>query len=206
MAAAWIPEDFWSNLFFAGHPTLAKLWGPLIGPLVAVLAFVCSIGNVPLAAVLWNGGISFGGVVSFIFADLIIVPLIVIYAKYYGRRVAAILTVSFYVTMVAAGYVIELVFGPLHLVPTTRHATMGDDAVRWNYTTYLNIVFLVLAAALVWRFYRTGGREMLAMMGGGPDDMAEMEHDHHDEHQHQHQHQHGHSSNGPGPAVHHDHD
>jgi uncharacterized membrane protein YraQ (UPF0718 family) len=188
-AAAWIPDDFWSHLFFSGHPTLAKVWGPLIGPLVAVLAFVCSIGNVPLAAVLWNGGISFGGVVSFIFADLIIIPLIVIYAKYYGRRVAAILTVSFYATMVAAGYVIELLFSPLHLVPTgTRSASMGDDGVRWNYTTFLNIAFLLLAAALVWRFYRTGGREMLAMMGGGPDDMAEMGHDHH----------HGHAAE-PGP-------
>ncbi|HEY2271534.1 MAG TPA: permease [Jatrophihabitantaceae bacterium] len=174
-AAAWIPDDFWSHLFFSGHPTLAKFWGPLVGPLVAVLAFVCSIGNVPLAAVLWNGGISFGGVVSFIFADLIIIPLIVIYAKYYGRRVAAILTVSFYATMVVAGYVIELLFSPLHLVPTgTRSASMGDDGVRWNYTTFLNIVFLLLAAALVWRFYRTGGREMLGMMNGGPDDMADM--------------------------------
>jgi hypothetical protein len=174
-AAAWIPDDFWSHLFFSGHPTLAKFWGPLVGPLVAVLAFVCSIGNVPLAAVLWNGGISFGGVVSFIFADLIIIPLIVIYAKYYGRRVAAILTVSFYATMVVAGYVIELLFSPLHLVPTgTRSVSMGDDGVRWNYTTFLNIVFLLLAAALVWRFYRTGGREMLGMMNGGPDDMADM--------------------------------
>src|SRR3954452_3221806 len=152
-AAAWIPDSFWQSLFFTGHPLAAKIWGPIIGPVVAVLAFVCSIGNVPLAAVLWNGGISFGGVVSFIFADLIIVPIILIYARYYGRRVAAFLTLTFYGTMVAAGYVIELVFTPLQLIPSgPRDASMGNDGVRWNYTTWLNIVFLLLAAALVWRF------------------------------------------------------
>ncbi len=169
-AAAWVPGLFWQSLFFAGHPLAAKIWGPLVGPVVAVLAFVCSIGNVPLAAVLWNGGISFGGVVSFIFADLIIVPIIVIYAKYYGRRVAAFLTIAFYVMMVTAGYVIELVFGAVGLVPTgERHATIGDNGISWNYTTWLNIIFLMLAAVLVIRFLRTGGRQMLAMMGGGPD-------------------------------------
>jgi uncharacterized membrane protein YraQ (UPF0718 family) len=172
-AAAWIPDSFWQSLFFTGHPLAAKIWGPLIGPVVAVLAFVCSIGNVPLAAVLWQGGISFGGVVSFIFADLIIVPIVVIYAKYYGRRVAALLTLTFYATMAAAGYVIELVFTPLHLVPTgPRHASVAGDGVSWNYTTWLNLVFLPLAGVLVWRFLSTGGRRMLSMMGGGPDDMA----------------------------------
>ncbi len=177
-AGAWIPDTFWQHLFFTGDPTVARIWGPLIGPVVAVAAFVCSIGNVPLAAVLWNGGISFGGVVSFIFADLIIVPIIVIYAKYYGRRVALRLTGVFYVTMVLAGYFIELVFTPLHLIPKgPRHASVGEDGVSWNYTTWLNIVFLTLAALLVWRFLRTGGREMLAMMGGAPPD-AGHEHDH----------------------------
>jgi uncharacterized membrane protein YraQ (UPF0718 family) len=172
-AAAWIPDSFWQKLFFTQDPTLAKVWGPLIGPLVAVVAFVCSIGNVPLAAVLWNGGISFGGVVAFIFADLIIVPIIIIYAKYYGRRMALILTGIFYLTMVLAGYFVELVFSPLHLIPTgTRHASVGEAGVTWNYTTWLNIVFLLLAATLVWRFLTTGGRSMLAMMGGGPDDMG----------------------------------
>jgi uncharacterized membrane protein YraQ (UPF0718 family) len=182
-AAAWIPGTFWQHLFFTGHPLAAKIWGPIIGPLVAVLTFICSIGNVPLAAVLWNGGISFGGVVSFLFADLIIIPIIVIYAKYYGRRMAAFLTGTFYVTMVAAGYVIELVFTPLHLIPTgARHASVSENSISWNYTTWLDIVFLLLAAALVWRFFTTGGREMLAMMGGGPDDMAGGHaHDHTDE-------------------------
>jgi uncharacterized membrane protein YraQ (UPF0718 family) len=169
-AAAWIPDSFWQQLFFTSHPLVAKIWGPIIGPLVAVAAFVCSIGNVPLAAVLWNGGISFGGVVSFIFADLIIVPIIAIYRKYYGTRMALFLTGAFYVTMVAAGYVIELVFTPLHLVPTgARHASVGQNGVTWNYTTWLNIAFLALAAVLIWRFFATGGRQMLAMMGGRPD-------------------------------------
>ncbi len=177
-AGAWIPESFWQHLFFTDHPLLAKVWGPLIGPAVAVVTFVCSIGNVPLAAVLWNGGISFGGVVSFIYADLIIIPLLLIYRKYYGARMAWFLFGTFYATMAAAGYIIELVFQPLGLVPEVRNANVGEDAIRWNYTTVLNIVFLVLAAVLVWRFFATGGRAMLKMMGGGPDDMAEHAHEH----------------------------
>jgi hypothetical protein len=182
-AAAWIPDSFWQQLFFTDHPLAAQIWGPVIGPFVAVAAFVCSIGNVPLAAVLWNGGISFGGVVSFIFADLIILPIIVIYRKYYGTRMALFVTGAFYLTMVAAGYVVELLFAPLGLIPEgPRNASTGDDGIRWNYTTWLNIVFLVLAAVLVVRFFRTGGREMLAMMGGGPDDMADHDH-HHEKHE-----------------------
>jgi uncharacterized membrane protein YraQ (UPF0718 family) len=173
-AAAWIPDSFWRHLFITDHPLVAKIWGPIIGPLVAVAAFVCSIGNVPLAAVLWNGGISFGGVVSFVFADLIILPIILIYRKYYGTRMALFLTGTFYLTMVVAGYVVEALFTPLHLVPGgARHASVGDSGVHWNYTTWLNIAFLLLAAALLWRFFTTGGRQMLSMMGGGPDDMAD---------------------------------
>jgi uncharacterized membrane protein YraQ (UPF0718 family) len=191
-AAAWIPDTFWQHLFFTGHPLLAKVWGPLIGPLVAVVTFVCSIGNVPLAAVLWNGGISFGGVVSFIFADLIIIPILLIYAKYYGKRMAWFLFGTFYATMAAAGYVIELVFAPLGLIPSgPRTASTGEQGITLNYTTVLNIVFLILAAILLWRFFTTGGRAMLAMMGGGPDDMTD-DHSHtaadgqgHDHHQHQ---------------------
>jgi uncharacterized membrane protein YraQ (UPF0718 family) len=172
-AAAWVPETFWASLFFTDHPLLAKIWGPLIGPLVAVASFVCSIGNVPLAAVLWNGGISFGGVVAFIFADLIIIPILFIYRRYYGGRAAWLIAWTFYLSMVAAGYLVELVFQPLGLVPDgPRQASVGDDSIRWNYTTVLNIVFLTLAAVLLWRFFRTGGRAMLAMMGGGPDDLA----------------------------------
>lgn len=166
--AAWVPDSFLRAFFFEGHPLLSQLWGPLIGPLIAVVSFVCSIGNVPLAAVLWNGGISFGGVISFIFADLIILPIILIYRKYYGTVMALRITGIFYLVMVAAGYVIELVFAPLGLIPTQRQAKVLEAAVTWNYTTYLNIAFLALAAVLLLRFSRTGGWPMLKMMGGGP--------------------------------------
>src|SRR5450432_3690125 len=119
--AAWVPDSFWGHLFLSGHPLASKLWGPLIGPVVSVLSFVCSIGNVPLAAVLWNGGISFGGVVSFIFADLLILPILVIYRKYYGGRMALFLTVTLYLASVIAGYIVEIAFGVLQLIPQTRH-------------------------------------------------------------------------------------
>jgi uncharacterized membrane protein YraQ (UPF0718 family) len=165
---AWVPDTFWQHLFLTDHPFWAKVWGPLVGPIVAVLSFVCSIGNVPLAGVLWNGGISFGGVVSFIFADLIILPIIVIYKKYYGAPMALRITGVFYATMVIAGYLIELTFGIAHLVPHERHAKVIEASVTWNYTTYLNIGFLLLAASLVIRFIRTGALPMLKMMGGEP--------------------------------------
>jgi uncharacterized membrane protein YraQ (UPF0718 family) len=162
--AAWVPEHFWRSLFLEGHPTLAKLWGPVIGPAVAIISFVCSIGNVPLAAVLWNGGISFGGVLAFIFADLIVLPIVDIYRKYYGWRMAGFLLASFYATMVGAGLIVEFVFQPLGLTRTARNAKVVEASVQWNYTTALNIVFLALAAALVWRFVRTGGLPMLRAM------------------------------------------
>jgi uncharacterized protein len=177
--AAWVPDSFWQGFFFAGHPLAAKLWGPLIGPVVAIMSFVCSIGNVPLAVVLWQGGISFGGVVAFIFADLIIAPILNIYRKYYGARMAMFLLGTSYVTMVAAGYVVELVFGGLGLVPDPSSAHVPDEGVTWNYTTYLNIIFLLLAAALIVRFVRTGGIPMLRMMGGAPDDGHEDHGSHH---------------------------
>jgi uncharacterized protein len=167
--AAWVPDTFWRHLFLVGHPALAWIWGPLIGPIVSMLSFVCSIGNVPLAGVLWNGGISFGGVVAFIFADLIIVPVLVIYRKYYGTRMMLFILATFYVTMASTGYVVEAVFGGLGLIPSGRHAKVVQASVQWNYTTVLNIIFLVLAAGLVYRFVRTGGMPMLKMMGGSPE-------------------------------------
>jgi uncharacterized protein len=162
--AAWVPNSFWESLFFGDHETFAKFWGPLVGPLVAVISFVCSIGNVPLAAVLWNGGISFGGVIAFIFADLIVLPILNIYRKYYGLRVAGFLLVTFYTAMVAAALAVELLFQALGLVPEERNAKIVDASVTWNYTTVLNIIFIILAAVLVWRFVRTGGLPMLRMM------------------------------------------
>src|SRR5580692_12320852 len=122
---AWVPDSFWQHLFFTGHPLLAKIWGPLLGPIISIFAFVCSIGNVPLAAVLWNGGISFGGVISFVFADLIILPILVIDREYYGTRMMLFILGTFYVTMASAGYVVQAVFGAVGLVPGTRHAKVG---------------------------------------------------------------------------------
>jgi hypothetical protein len=178
--AAWVPNSFWRHLFLVGHPALAKVWGPLIGPLVSLLSFVCSIGNVPLAGVLWNGGISFGGVVAFIFADLIIIPILVIYRKYYGTRMMLFILGTFYLTMAVAGYLVELLFGGLGLIPSGRHAKVVEASIQWNYTTVLNIIFLVLAVGLIYRFVRTGGMPMLKMMGGSPD--SEHQHGHHEHH------------------------
>ena len=147
--------------------------------MVSLLSFVCSIGNVPLAAVLWNVGISFGGVVAFLFADLIIVPILVIYRKYYGTKMMLFILAAFYATMAAAGYLTELIFGGLGLIPAGRHAKVIESSIQWNYTTVLNIIFLILAAALCYRFTRTGGIPMLKMMGGEPDTGG-----HHDRHAH----------------------
>ncbi|GAA2358083.1 permease [Dactylosporangium salmoneum] len=170
--AAWVPADFWQRFFLTGHPLWAAVWGPLVGPVVAVLSFVCSIGNVPLAAVLWNGGISFGGVVSFIFADLIILPILNIYRKYYGWKMAGFIAATFYVTMVLAGYAIELLFALLHLTPGQRNASVSEAQISWNYTTWLNLAFLAVATVLLIRFFASGGAPMLRTMGGDADRLA----------------------------------
>jgi uncharacterized membrane protein YraQ (UPF0718 family) len=170
---AWVPEGFWRSFFLTDHPVLSALWGPIVGPIVAIVSFVCSIGNVPLAAVLWNGGIGFGGVIAFIYADLLILPILNIYRKYYGARMALVLLGTFYAAMVGAGYFVELCFGVTGLIPTQRSARVMEAGVTWNYTTWLNIAFLILATMLVIRFVRTGGIAMLRMMGGSPDAAAE---------------------------------
>jgi len=173
--AAWVPDSFWRAFFLTSNPTLAKIEGPLVGPLVAMVSFVCSVGNVPLAAVLWRGGISFGGVVSFIFADLIILPILNIYRKYYGWKVMSYIFLTFYVTMAAAGYIVEFLFEALGIIPNDRKVVTITEGIQWNYTSILNIVFLVLAAVLVIRFIRTGGLPMLSMMGTSE---QEMHHEH----------------------------
>ena len=135
--AAWVPEMLWQSFFLTDHPTLAAVWGPIVGPLVSILSFVCSIGNVPLAAVLWSGGISFGGVIAFIYADLLILPILNIYRKYYGTRMMLVLLGTFYITMVGAGYLVEIIFGAADLIPerpqrdgdgTTHHLELHDVA------------------------------------------------------------------------------
>jgi uncharacterized membrane protein YraQ (UPF0718 family) len=162
--AAWVPQHFWQGLFLSGHPLAARFWGPFIGPAVAVLSFVCSVGNVPLAAVLWNGGISFGGVIAFLFADLIILPVLNIYRKYYGLKIAALFFVVFYAAMSLSALLVDWLFAALHLIPTQRHAEIMHEAIRWNYTSILNIIFLIITALTFVRFLRTGGPAMLRMM------------------------------------------
>lgn len=177
--AAWVPETFWQAFFLADHPGWSAIWGPLVGPIVAIASFVCSIGNVPLAAVLWNGGISFGGVIAFIYADLLILPILNIYRKYYGTKMTLTLLGTFYAAMVTAGYLVELIFGATSLIPKQRNATVMEAAISWNYTTWLNIAFLVVAAILVARFVATGGIPMARMMGGSPDGGHEHAHECH---------------------------
>jgi uncharacterized membrane protein YraQ (UPF0718 family) len=147
--AAWVPNSFWQAFFLTGNPTLARIW---------------------------RGGISFGGVVSFIFADLIVLPVLDIYRKYYGGRVALYILGTFYVTMAAAGYIVEIVFGALGIIPTNRTVGAIGTGPSWNYTAVLNIIFLTIAAALVVRFLRTGGPAMLRMMNTPEDEMAHHDH------------------------------
>jgi len=165
--AALVPTTVWQAVFFTQDPTWSKLWGPIVGPLIAVASFTCSIGNVPLAAVLWNGGISFGGVAAFIFGDLIILPILLIYRKYYGGRMSVMLGLTFYVAMVLAALAVEYLFGALGWIPAARHANVGEAAFTLNYTTVLNIVTLIGAAWLYGRYRRTGGPAMMKAMAEG---------------------------------------
>jgi uncharacterized protein len=166
--AAWVPDSFWRAFFFTSQPGVNVFWGPLVAPLLSMISFVCSIGNVPLAVVLWNGGISFGGVISFLFADLIILPILNIYRKYYGGRMSLYLLAVSYVAMSLAGFAIGLVFNLLGVSPAHVHVAVLETRPSWNYTTFLNLSFLVVIAALLWRFLRTGGPEMLRMMAAPP--------------------------------------
>jgi uncharacterized protein len=166
--AAWVPPQWWADVFLTSHPVLARLWGPVIGPIIAILSFVCSVGNIPLAAVLWNGGISFGGVLAFILADLIVLPVLDIYRRYYGTKMMLFILGTFYVAMAGGALVVELVFQAFGLVPSVRHAVVVDAMPTLNYTTVLNVLFLALAAWMVWRFYHTGGPGMLRMMNEAP--------------------------------------
>lgn len=162
--AAWVPNEFWLSFFLESHPTLAKFWGPLIGPIVAIFSFVCSIGNVPLAVVLWNGGISFGGVIAFIYADLIIIPILHIYYRYYGLKMTMAIFLIYYASMVVAALIIEFLFEALELIPRHHNISMSEMSLHLNYTTILNIIFGLMMAFLVYRFFKTGGMKMLKMM------------------------------------------
>ena len=158
-----VPTSVWHSVFATGHGFWTSLQNVIVGPFIAIISFVCSIGNVPLAAALWSGGISFGGVISFIFADLIAFPLLMIYRRYYGWRLMARMLIVFWALMSTAGLITEGIFTAAGLVPTSRPKTIAPAHFSWNYTTYLNIVFLVLFGVLYW-LYRH--RERFGAGGG----------------------------------------
>lgn len=163
----WVPDSFWKALFLTGHPSAAAIWGAFIGPLIAIASFTCSVGNVPLAAVLWSGGISFGGIAAFIFGDLIILPILNIYRKYYGGKMTAFLAAIFYVSMVAAALLVELIFHLFGWIPEARHTVITAASIRFNYTSVLDIVFGGVFIVLWAVFFKTGGPEMMRMMNHG---------------------------------------
>jgi uncharacterized membrane protein YraQ (UPF0718 family)/YHS domain-containing protein len=162
-----LPMGFFNGLFITDTGgTLRLLENVVVGPIVAALAFVCSVGNIPLAAVLWAGGISFSGVIAFVFADLIVVPIVLIYRKYYGGRVAARLVAIMFASMVVAALIVDGIFSALDLVPTQRPSieSIAERDVAWNYTTFLNIVFICVAAALVGLTLRRGAKDPVCGM------------------------------------------
>ena len=148
--ATLVPRHFWNLLFIHGHGFWTSAENALAGPLIAVISWVCSIGNVPLAAALWSGGISFGGVIAFIFADLIAMPLILIYRKFYGNKLTLRLVGLFYAVMSVAGLITEGIFRLVHWVPSTRKLQVTSAHFEWNYTSYLNIVFIAVAGVVWW--------------------------------------------------------
>src|SRR5256884_6467951 len=177
--AAWVPNSFWQTLFIANNPTLGTVWGPIIGPVISLLSFVCSVGNVPLAAVLWNGGISFGGGIRFIFADLIIIPILDIYRRYYGSRMSLYLLVVSYAAMALAGFLIGFLFQLLGFVPVHHPVVALTTPPALNYTSVLNVIFLAIMALLGWQFLRTNGLAMLRMMEAPPVTPADAASDQH---------------------------
>jgi uncharacterized protein len=159
--ATLVPVHVWNAVFIHGHGFWTSLENVIVGPFIAMITFVCSVGNVPLAAALWKGGISFGGVISFIFADLIALPLLLIYRRFYGGRLTLKMLAVFWTVMSAAGLITEGIFRALGLVPTTQPTQIVADHFSWNYTAYLNLVFLALFGLLYWT-YRNRKR-----LGGG---------------------------------------
>ena len=164
---ALLPMDFFNALFLTDTGGWVQtLENVLVGPLVAVLSFVCSVGNIPLAAVLWAGGISFSGVIAFVFADLIVIPIVLIYRKYYGGRVAARLVLIMFGAIVAAALAVDGIFSALDLVPTHRPSieSISEREIGWNYTTFLNIVFTLVFLALFALTLRRGARDPVCGM------------------------------------------
>jgi YHS domain-containing protein len=164
---ALVPASVFEAAFLTdAPPALRTIENVLIGPLIAVLSFVCSVGNIPLAAILWAGGISFAGVIAFIYADLITLPIILIYRKYYGNRFALKLTGLMLIAMVLAALVVDLVLSGLGGIPETRPSidSITDRGIRFNYTAVLNVLFTVAGAALVWLTVRRGAQDPVCGM------------------------------------------
>jgi YHS domain-containing protein/uncharacterized membrane protein YraQ (UPF0718 family) len=147
--AALVPSQAWQDLFLSGHGLASSVENAAIGPLIAILSFVCSVGNVPLAAALWKGGISFGGVSSFLYADLITFPLLLIYRKYYGGRLTLRLLATLWLVMSAAGLTTQYLFAALGAIPSIRPHQIALHALGWNVTTGLDIAAVAALAALV---------------------------------------------------------
>ena len=164
---ALLPMSVFNDLFLTDTGgTWQLLENVVVGPLVAVLSFVCSVGNVPLAAVLWAGGISFSGVIAFIYADLIIVPLILIYRRYYGWRLTALLVGIMFVAIAAAALAVDGIFSAAGLIPEHRPSvdSITSRGISWNYTTFLNIVFTLVAGALGGLTLRQSARDPVCGM------------------------------------------
>ena len=154
-AAALVPTWFWRSIFLTGHGFWSSLENAVLGPFLAIISFVCSIGNVPLAAALWKGGIEFGGVISFVFADLITLPLLLIYRKYYGTRLTLRLLVVFWAVMSVGGLATQFLFEVAHLIPANHLRVSAATHFGANYTTVLDGVALIAFAAIYW-LYRSG--------------------------------------------------
>ena len=152
--AALVPTSFWQSLFLTGHGFWSSLENVVLGPFLAIISFVCSVGNVPLAAALWQGGISFGGVVSFVFADLITLPLLSIYRKYYGTALTVRILVIFWAVMSIGGLAVEYLLRLIRIPVPARPTMIIHTGFQWNYTTVLNIVALVAFVVIYW-LYRT---------------------------------------------------
>jgi uncharacterized membrane protein YraQ (UPF0718 family)/YHS domain-containing protein len=148
--AVLVPVSVWNAVFISGHGFWTSLENVIVGPFIAMISFVCSVGNVPLAAALWQGGISFGGVISFIFADLLAIPLLFIYRRYYGGRLTLKLIAVFWTVMSSAGLTVEYLFRGLGIEPTERPTSVVPTTFEWNYTTFLNIVFGLVLVGLWW--------------------------------------------------------
>jgi uncharacterized membrane protein YraQ (UPF0718 family)/YHS domain-containing protein len=164
---ALLPMDFFNGLFLTDTGgALGLIENVILGPVVAVLSFVCSVGNVPLAAVLWAGGISFAGVIAFVYADLIIIPLVLVYGRYYGWRLTGLIVGLMFAGMVAAALAVDGIFSAAGLVPDTRPSieSITERGISWNYTTVLNILFSVVAVGLFGLTLRRGARDPVCGM------------------------------------------